>query len=93
MGRKGIQIDGQDVKLTRCELSIFRVLAAHPNVMVSAEELQKEFFVAEEGADTTNVRVHIGALRHKIESACPDIAIRTKYGGGYILTCGGSGEE
>ena len=76
---------GQDVEVSKREAAIIQYFAAHPNRVISREELYKEVWddtMTELG--TRTVDVHIAKLRGKIEqdAAEPQI-IKTVRGAGY----------
>lgn len=86
--RRVLEIDGQEITLTPTEFRIIEYLALHAHVPVSAEELLKQVWNAEEWIQGPEmVKVNISRLRKKIEPnpASPRFLVN-RWGFGYLLT-------
>jgi DNA-binding response OmpR family regulator len=76
-----------ELDLTPKELSVLHWLLSRPGVVVSQEELLTHVWDANADPFTDTVRVTVGTLRRKLESARPDAPspIETVIGQGYRL--------
>ena len=86
--RRVLEIDGQEITLTPTEFRIIEYLALHAHVPVSAEELLKQVWNAEEWIQGPEmVKVNISRLRKKIEPnpSTPRFLVN-RWGFGYLLT-------
>jgi two-component system, OmpR family, response regulator BaeR len=82
-----LMVNGQDLRLTKIEYGLLKVMLARPNRVFSRNELinavQGDDF---EGYDRT-IDTHIKNLRHKIASVLPDQeVIQSVYGLGYKVS-------
>lgn len=86
IGMRRVERDGIEVKLALREFDLLAYLCAHPNQILSKEELFREVWGAFAEAETATVAVHIRWLREKLESdpAKPEY-IKTVWGIGYQL--------
>lgn len=74
----------QTIELTTTEMDIFRLLAAHPNVIYSEKEIYSQIWEEDYNKDTRMVNVHISNLRKKIDQISPAHKyIQTVWGKGY----------
>ncbi len=84
--RRLIGPDGEDIRLTTAEYELLHALAAHPNRVLSRDQLLD---LARNRAATPfdrSVDVHIGHLRRKIEDDPREPRIiKTVYGAGYVF--------
>jgi two-component system KDP operon response regulator KdpE len=79
-----VSLDGAEVKLSRKEYDILRILVQHAGKVITHRHLMKE--VWDEQTDVQYLRVYVRQLRQKLETA-PDAPayIQTETGVGYRL--------
>jgi DNA-binding response OmpR family regulator len=76
-----VRRDGGDVHLTPIEFDLVHLLATHPDVVYTREQLLSEIWGYRDDSGARTIDSHIGALRRKLGS---DI-VRTVHGVGYAL--------
>lgn len=76
-----VKRDGEDVHLTPIEFDLVHLLATHPDVVYTREQLLSEIWGYRDDSGARTIDSHIGALRRKLGS---DI-VRTVHGVGYAL--------
>ena len=77
-------VDGRPLRLTVRELQMLSTLAAHPQRIMTREELYSEIWGGEPRRDDRSVDVYISRLRSKLGEALPDFdLIHTHNGIGY----------
>ncbi len=78
--------DDAAIKLTPKEFKIFHTLAAHPDVVLSKDELVESAWGKEFVGETTSITVFMKKLRAKVEDDPSDpLIIETVWGIGYRL--------
>ncbi|MGN6330537.1 MAG: response regulator transcription factor [Motilibacteraceae bacterium] len=80
--RQTIQVDGQDVALTRKEFELLSLLASDPGVVFRREHLMSRVWQSDWRGCEHTLTVHVAALRSKLGSAG---LIETIRGVGYRL--------
>jgi DNA-binding response OmpR family regulator len=76
--------DGETIEMTRKEFAILRFLAAHPNEVVSRDDLLNEVWGYESYPTSRTVDNHVAGLRAKLERDSSQPAhIKTVHGVGY----------
>jgi DNA-binding response OmpR family regulator len=77
-------VDGRPLRLTVRELQMLSTLAAHPQRIMSREELYSEIWGGEPRSDDRSVDVYVSRLRSKLGEALPGLdLIHTHNGVGY----------
>ena len=77
-------VDGRPLSLTVRELQMLSTLAAHPQRIMTREELYAEIWGGEPRSDDRSVDVYVSRLRSKLGEALPGAnLIRTHNGIGY----------
>jgi DNA-binding response OmpR family regulator len=77
-------VDGRPLSLTMRELQLLVTLAAHPQRIMTREELFTEVWGGEPRRDDRSVDVYVSRLRAKLGEALPDLRlIHTHNGIGY----------
>jgi len=77
-------VDGRPLSLTMRELQLLVTLAAHPQRIMTREELFAEVWGTEPRRDDRSVDVYVSRLRAKLAEALPDLRlIHTHNGIGY----------
>ena len=76
-----VTVDGQPVRLTRREFELLRCLVENRNRVLSRERLLVRVWGYDQSIETRSVDVHVGRLRSKLGTACPQI--ETVVGLGY----------
>lgn len=85
-GMRIVERNGEEVKLALREFDLLVYLCAHPNQVVSKEELLHEVWGAFSEAEIATVAVHIRWLREKLEEdPSKPKWIRTVWGIGYQM--------
>ncbi|OGI43094.1 MAG: two-component system response regulator OmpR [Candidatus Muproteobacteria bacterium RBG_16_64_11] len=79
--------DGQEISLTAGEFALLRVLAGHPNRVLTRDQLIEHLKGYERSAFDRSIDVRVTRLRRKIEDdpAAPRY-LRTVWGEGYLFT-------
>ena len=79
-----VTLNGNPVKLSRKEYDLLRILASHPNKVVTHQQLLQEVWGQAYVEETQYLRVYIGQLRQKLEKdpASPQCLL-TEPGVGY----------
>ena len=76
--------DGETIEMTRKEFAILRFLAAHPNEVVSRDDLLNEVWGYESYPTSRTVDNHVAGLRAKLErDTSQPVHIKTVHGVGY----------
>lgn len=87
-------IRGLPVPLTSNEFDILVLLARAPGTLFSLTSIYREIWQMPDLETAQTVRVHIGHMRQKLESACPERQyIKTVWGKGYLFSPDGSLEH
>jgi DNA-binding response OmpR family regulator len=77
-------VDGRPLSLTVRELQMLSTLAAHPQRIMTREELYAEVWGGAPRPDDRSVDVYVSRLRSKLGEALPDVSlIHTHNGIGY----------
>ena len=77
-------VDGRPLRLTVRELQMLSTLAAHPQRIMTREELYSEIWGGEPRSDDRSVDVYVSRLRSKLGKALPGLdLIHTHNGVGY----------
>jgi DNA-binding response OmpR family regulator len=77
-------VDGRPLRLTMRELQLLVTLAAHPQRIMTREELFAEVWGSEPRREDRSVDVYVSRLRAKLGEALPDVQlIHTHNGIGY----------
>jgi two-component system response regulator RegX3 len=81
-----IQIDGQEIPISKRQAKIIQTFAASPNRVISREELYRKVWgESMEEIETRTVDMHIAKLRSKIEpNPAEPTLIKTVRGAGYV---------
>jgi len=81
-----VSVDGEPVKLTPTEYEVLRILAVNAGRIVTRTALLRELWGEEGEAEAGSLRVHIAALRRKLECGVPrqDLIVN-EIGVGYRL--------
>jgi two-component system KDP operon response regulator KdpE len=66
LGRRRVTIDDAEVKLSRKEYGILRMLAASPGRVLTHQQILREVWGPNHLEDTHYLRIHVGHLRHKL---------------------------
>lgn len=79
-----VTVGGREVKLSKTEYDLLRLLARHAGKVLTHRQILREVWGPGHEADTHYLRVYIAHLREKIErdSAFPEL-ILTELGVGY----------
>ena len=64
--RRRVQVAGTEVRLSRKEFALLRLLAQHPGRIVTHQQLLREVWGPAHERETHYLRVHIGHLRQKL---------------------------
>ncbi len=84
--RRAVLLDGQELKFTRTEYNLLKVLVENAGKVVTHKQLLKEVWGLQTETHAHYVRVYIGQLRQKLESEpCKPRLIVTEPGVGYRL--------
>lgn len=77
-------VDGRPLSLTRRELALLSTLAAHPQRILTREQLYSEVWGRIPSRSDRSVDVYVSRLRAKLEAALPELQlIHTHTGLGY----------
>ena len=77
---------GKPIQLTALEFGILYLLASHPNLVFSADEIFERVWQQESVVSAKTVMVHVSHLRDKIEEATNgEKVIQTVWGVGYKI--------
>lgn len=77
-------VDGRPLSLTRRELALLSTMAAHPQRILTREQLYSEVWGREPRRADRSVDVYVSRLRAKLEKALPETRlIHTHTGLGY----------
>ena len=77
-------VDGRPLSLTMRELQLLATLAAHPQRIMTRDELFTEVWGSEPRSDDRSVDVYVSRLRAKLAAALPELRlIHTHNGIGY----------
>jgi DNA-binding response OmpR family regulator len=79
-----VEVDGEQVRLTRREFELLRYLVQNKNRVVSRDRLLERVWGYERLVETRSVDVHVGRLRQKLRGAGRQI--ETAVGLGYRFT-------
>lgn len=81
-----LEVDGQDVALTRTEFNILELLASHPKRVFTKQELFELVWGEPYATEDSTVNVHVSNLRHKLRPSGTDSYIQTVWGLGFKLS-------
>jgi two-component system KDP operon response regulator KdpE len=86
LATRRVSVGGRDVHLTRTEYQLLATLVRHAGTVVTHRQILREVWGSASGHETHTVRVHMAALRRKIEAdpARPKVLL-TEQGVGYRL--------
>jgi two-component system KDP operon response regulator KdpE len=92
LARRRVTRNGEQVHLTRTELSLLELLARHPGKLLTQEFILREVWGPGYGTESNYLRVYVGQLRKKLgdEAAHPRL-ILTEPGIGYRWIAGEDG--
>lgn len=77
-------VDGRPLSLTRRELALLSTMAAHPQRILTREQLYSEVWGGTPSRSDRSVDVYVSRLRAKLEAALPELrVIHTHTGLGY----------
>ncbi len=84
MSKRQVSVNGSPVRLSRKEYDLLRILASHPDKVISHQQILQEVWGPAYVEETQYLRVYIGHLRQKLEddAAEPKLII-TEPGVGY----------
>jgi two-component system KDP operon response regulator KdpE len=86
LGKRRVTVDGADVRLSRKEYGILRLLAANPGRVLTHQQLLREVWGVGHLEDTHYLRIHVAHLRQKLgENPSQPRYILTEPGIGYRL--------
>ncbi len=86
LGRRRVTIEGAEVKLSRKEYGILRLLANSPGRVLTHQQLLREVWGPAHLEDTHYLRIHVGHLRQKLgDDPAQPRYILTEPGIGYRL--------
>ena len=89
MSKRLVSRAGTPVKLSRKEYDLLKILASHPDKVITHQQLLKEVWGPGYVEETQYLRVYIGQLRQKLERDPADPAhLITEPGVGYRLRVG-----
>lgn len=86
--KRAVSVNGEEVFLTKKELSILEYLFLNQSKIISQEEMMEHVWNMEADSFSNAVRVHIASLRKKLKAALSYDPIGTKIGEGYFLKKG-----
>jgi two-component system response regulator MprA len=79
------RVDGTDVELTRTEYQLLELLMLNPRRVLTSELIYDRVWGYDFGPSGNALRVYIGYLRRKLETAGARRLIQTVHGVGYVL--------
>ncbi|MCD1147687.1 response regulator transcription factor [Peptoniphilus sp. KCTC 25270] len=82
---RSLFLEGEEIKLTGKETSIFEYLILNRGSFVTSETLMEHVWDGEADPFSNAVRVHISSLRKKIKGTGEKDPIRNEIGKGYII--------
>ncbi|HTR72067.1 MAG TPA: response regulator transcription factor, partial [Solirubrobacteraceae bacterium] len=83
--RRHVSCDGRQVTLTPLEFRLLSAFVAHPNQVLSRDQLLELVWGDEFGASPGQVKLYVGYLRHKLDPEAPlKTPIETVRGFGYM---------
>ena len=86
LGKRRVTLDGGEVRLSRKEYGILRLLAANPGRVLTHQQLLREVWGAAHLEDTHYLRIHVAHLRQKLgDNPSQPRYILTEPGIGYRL--------
>ncbi|MEQ9449664.1 MAG: response regulator transcription factor, partial [Rhodospirillaceae bacterium] len=89
MSKRLVTRGGTPVKLSRKEYDLLKILASHPDKVITHQQLLKEVWGPAYTEETQYLRVYIGQLRQKLERDPANPAhLITEPGVGYRLRVG-----
>jgi two-component system KDP operon response regulator KdpE len=68
LARREVSVAGREVRLTPIEWKLLVLLARNAGRVVTHRQILREVWGSESGHETHTVRVHMAALRHKLEA-------------------------
>ena len=80
-----VAFDGQEVTLTKTEFDMLAYMAAHPDKVLSRDELLSEVWGYSYAGDTNIVDVYVRYLRQKLDERFGVKLLHTVRGVGYLL--------
>lgn len=85
LAARSVKVKGQEVRLTATEWEILRLLIEHAGKAVTHRQILKQVWGPNSVEHTQYLRVYVGHLRKKLETANSGPFIRTEPGVGYRL--------
>jgi len=86
LGKRRVTIDGAEIRLSRKEYGILKMLAANPGRVLTHQQLLRELWGPAHVEDTHYLRIHVGHLRQKLgDNPAQPRYILTEPGIGYRL--------
>ena len=82
LGAKRLLVSGQEVPLTKTEYGICELLARHPGMVFSREQIFEDVFGMDKESDSTTISTHVANIRTKMEKVGLQ-PITTVWGTGY----------
>jgi two-component system alkaline phosphatase synthesis response regulator PhoP len=83
VGRREVEVDGEQVVLTNKEFRLLHFLMSNPGFVFNREQLLNQVWDTDYVGDTRTVDMHVGTLRAKLGDAA--VMIETKRGAGYRI--------
>ncbi len=80
-----VQVDGDDVALTRTEFDLLELLSANPRVVFTRRQLIERIWGLDWFGDEHGIDVHISNLRRKIQGSGHTSYVLTLRGVGYRM--------
>ena len=80
-----VTANGEELSLTRKELSILEYLILHKGCPVSQEELIEHVWDGSVDSFSNSIRVHMSALRKKLRAALGSDPVTNRVGQGYLI--------
>lgn len=83
-----VTVDGQDVRLTRTEFAIMKLLLRRPEQVITKSAILAEIAKDTPDCTETSLKMHISNLRRKLRAVSGNDYIEAVWGIGFRLTCG-----
>ncbi len=80
-GTRDVLLDGEVIRLTRLEFELLTLLADHPYVVLTKEEIGRHVWGYSDGSSHRAIESHFNRIRRKLNGFDP---IVTKWGVGYM---------
>jgi two-component system KDP operon response regulator KdpE len=86
LGKRRVTVDGAEIRLSRKEYGILKMLAGNPGRVLTHQQLLRELWGPAHVEDTHYLRIHVGHLRQKLgDNPAQPRYILTEPGIGYRL--------